>query len=218
MHAFFLHRRFPGTQALVVAAALVGASAMPAAAVCPGMDVVIEDQFAELAPAWGEATAEIKVADGQLVISPAPGTYAWAINNSGLHDDVDMCVTMTTVAGVDTTDAFGGVVFWYHDVNNFYVFELAPNGRASVWRRQRGKWLAQVEWRAAENANAGDGASNELRVTTTGSEAKFYVNGTEFETIDGSPPEEGQQVGLIAGSPDDAAASFAFDGLRVTGP
>jgi hypothetical protein len=218
MHALVVHRRFPGASALLVAAALFGASAVPAAAVCPGIDVAVEDQFAELAPAWGQATAEIKVENGQLAISPAPGTYAWAINNSGLYDDVDMCVTMTTVTGVDSTDAFGGVVFWYQDVNNFYAFQLAPNGRASVWRRQRGKWLAQVEWREAENANAGDGGSNELRVTTAGSEAKFYVNGTEFETIDGSPPEEGHQVGLVAGSPDDAAATFAFDGLRVTRP
>ena len=50
-------------------------------------------------------------------------------------------------------------IFWYEDVNNFYVFEIAPNGKASVWRRQRGKWLAQVDWQDAANANKGDGAS-----------------------------------------------------------
>ena len=211
-HRFF--RRAP----LALAGALLLAGATPAAAVCPGLDVLVEDQFATMAPTWGEPSADLKVEDGQFRVSPAAGTYAWAINNTGLFDDVDMCVTVTTVAGVDSTDAFGGVVFWYHDINNFYAFQVAPNGRASVWRRQRGKWLAQIEWRAAENANAGDGGSNELRVTTVASEATFYVNGTEFGTIDGSPPEEGQQIGLLAGSPDDAASVFAFDGLRVTRP
>ena len=43
-----------------------------------------------------------------------------------------LCVTITTVTGVDETEARAGPIFWYEDVNNFYVFEIAPNGRASV--------------------------------------------------------------------------------------
>jgi hypothetical protein len=194
------------------------AGAGPAAAVCPGLDVLYEDQFADLQPTWGQPTASIKVENGQLVLSPIAGTYVWAVNSAGLYDDIDMCVTVTTVTGVEATEAKAGPIFWYEDVNNFYVFELAPNGKASVWRRQRGKWLAQVEWQDALNANKGDGASNELRVTTNGGDAVFLVNGTEFRKLAGSPPDNGQQIGLFAGSPDQDAAVFAFDGLRVTKP
>jgi hypothetical protein len=209
--------RRAGSRILFVALALV-AGAGRAAAVCPGSDVLVEDRFTELKPTWGQATSEIKVENGQLVLSPMAGTYVWAVNNAGLYDDIDMCVTVTTVKGVDETEAKAGPVFWYEDVNNFYVFEIAPNGKASVWRRQRGKWLAQVQWRDAPGANKGDGVANEMRVTTDGSDAEFFVNGTEFGKVSGSPPDNGQQIGLFAGSPDQDAAVFAFENLRVTKP
>jgi hypothetical protein len=190
----------------------------PAAAVCPGLDVLFQDSFDQLQPTWGQPSPAGKVDNGQLVLNPAVGTYAWLANNAGIYDDVDMCVNVTTVTGVDPTAAKAGPIFWYQDVNNFYVFELAPNGKASVWRRQRGKWLAQVNWQDAANANKGDGATNELRVTTVGDDATFYVNGNEFKKLSGSAPDKGQQIGLFAASPDKDAATFAFDDLKATKP
>ena len=201
-----------------LAVSLLLATLGPAAAVCPGLDVLFEDQFDTLKPTWGEASAAVKIDNGQLLLSPPSGTYTWVANNAGLYDDVDMCVTVTTVTGVDPTQAKAGPIFWYQDVNNFYVFEIAPNGKASVWRRQRGKWLAQVNWQDAASANKGDAATNELRVTTVGDDATFYVNGTEFKKTSGSAPEKGQQIGFFAGSPDQGAATFSFEGLRVTKP
>ena len=203
---------------LVLAAALLLAGGAPAAAVCPGPDVLFQDQFETLQPTWGEASPAIRIDNGQLVLAPPAGTYVWAVNSAGLYDDVDMCVSVVTVTGLDDTMAKAGPVFWYEDVNNFYVFEIAPNGKASVWRRQRGKWLAQVKWQDVESANKGDGAVNELRVTTTGGDATLFVNGAEFSRFSGSPPENGQQIGLFAGSPDAGVASFAFDDLKATKP
>jgi hypothetical protein len=201
-----------------LAALWVCMSVNPAAAVCPGLDVLIQDQFDELQPTWGEPGPAVRIEDGRVVLSPVAGTEAWIVNNAGLYDDIDMCVTITTVTGGEETESKAGSIFWYQDVNNFYVFELAPNGRASVWRRQRGRWLVQIDWRDAEAANAGDDGINELRVTTVGEEATFYVNGAEFATLEGTPPANGQQIGLFAGSPDDSEAAFSFDGLRVTRP
>ena len=62
-----------------------------------------------------------------------------------------------------------------------------------MWRRQRGRWLAQVKWTDA-SVNTGDGTTNELRVTTVGGNATFYLNGTRFQTLTGTPPEKGQQI------------------------
>jgi len=205
--------------ASILVSALVWLSAGEGAlAACQGTTILFQDSFDRLQPTWGETTDSFKVVNSQLVVSPAPDTYFWSGNSANLYDDIDMCVTMTTIAGVEPTESKAGLVFWYVDVNNFYVFELAPNGKASVWRRQRGKWLAQVNWKAVEGANIGDGAINELRVTTIGSQATFYVNGTEFEQLTGSPPDNGQQVGVFAASPPSAAASFGFDNLKVTKP
>ena len=199
-------------------ALLLLAGAAPAAAVCPGPNVLYQDSFDALQPTWGQPSATVKADKGALVLSPAIGSTVWVVNNAGVYDDVDVCVTMTTLSGVDPTQAKAGPIFWYQDVNDFYVFELAPNGKASVWRRQRGKWLSQVDWQDAANANKGDNASNEMRVTTVGDGATFYVNGTEFKKLAGSAPDNGQQIGLFAGSPDKDAATFAFGDLKATKP
>ncbi len=202
----------------IVAAALVLCGGGAAEAACQGATILFQDSFDRLQPTWGEPSDSFKVVDSQLEVSPLADSYYWTANSANLYDDIDMCVTMTTLAQGDPMEAKAGLIFWYVDVNNFYVFELAPNGKASVWRRQRGKWLEQVSWRDAGGANTGDGGINELRVTTVGSHAAFYVNDKQFEELEGSPPENGQQVGLFAASPPSGQARFGFDNLKVTKP
>jgi len=194
------------------------AAASSAGAACTGATVLFQDNFDNLQPTRAGPNEAMKLDNGQLVVMPAADQYFWQPNTANLYDDVDLCVNMTTVTGVDPEEAKAGLVFWYVDVNNFYAFELAPNGKASVWRRQRGRWLTQVAWQEAKGANRGDGAINELRVTTVGSQAAFYVNGTEFKELTGSPPENGQQVGIFAVSPAKGAATFSFDNFKVTKP
>jgi len=200
----------------VAAAIWLGVAGVASA--CQGTTILFQDSFDRLQPTWGKESDFFKVVDSQLEVSPAADSYHWSANSANLYDDIDMCVTMTIISQGDPVEAKAGLIFWYVDVNNFYVFEISPNGKASVWRRQRGKWLAQVDWRDAEGANTGDGAINELRVTTVGSQATFYVNGTRFEEVEGSPPENGQQVGLFAASPPSGPARFGFDNLKVTKP
>jgi hypothetical protein len=204
-------------RALALGLLLATVAASSAAAVCPGREVLFEDKFDALKTTWGDPTGALKLEEGRLVLAPASGIYLWRASTAGLYDDIDMCVTVTTVKGVDPVNAVAGLVFWYQDVNNFYVLEIAPNGKASVWRRQRGRWLSQVKWTEAP-VNTGDGTTNELRVTTVGTTATFYLNGTRFQTLTGTPPEKGQQIGLLAVSPESGSAQFAFDDLRVTKP
>ncbi|WP_421722828.1 hypothetical protein [Bauldia sp.] len=205
--------------ASVIVAGLVWVGAVGGVqAACQGTTILYQDGFERLQPTWGSETDFFRVVDNQLEVRPPSDTYYWSANSANLYDDIDMCVTMTTLAEGDPLESKAGLVFWYTDVNNFYVFELAPNGKASVWRRQRGKWLPQVEWRDAEGANQGDGAINELRVTTLGSQAIFYVNDQQFEKIEGTPPDNGQQIGIFAASPPDGVAAFGFDNLTVTKP
>ena len=201
-----------------LAAALLLGLVNAANAVCPGLDVLIEDAFDQLQPTWGEPESQLKVEDGHLIVSALSGTDFWRESTAALYDDVDLCVTVTALKSVDATEAKAGAVFWYEDVNNFYVFQIAPNRMASVWRRQRGRWLEQVAWRRVDAANEGDGGVNELRVTTGADQAVFYVNGSEFSTLEGTPPARGQQIGVFASSPVAERAIFGFDALRVTKP
>ena len=203
---------------LGAAALLLLASGSAAFATCEGTTVLFEDRFDALQPTWGAPTDSFKAEGGRLVVAPEPDSYFWANNRASLYDDIDMCVTMTTITGMDPEDAKAGLLFWYVDANNFYVLEFAPNGKASVWRRQRGKWLEQVEWQDVEGANSGDGAVNELRVVTKGDQAVLYINGSEFAEFDGVAPDNGQQIGVFATSPEAGVARFAFDDLKVTRP
>jgi hypothetical protein len=202
----------------VIAAAVWIALAGVAAAECPGTTVLFQDDFDSLQPTWGPESPEFRAELGVLGVSPLAETDFWRANTAGVYDAVDMCATMTTVEGVAPDEAKAGLVFWYVDVNNFYAFELAPNGKASVWRRQRGKWLEQIGWKNAGGAREGDGAQNELRVTTSDTGATFYVNGQQFATIEARPPEKGQQIGVFAASGASGPARFSFDTLRVTKP
>ena len=200
------------------ALALWLASAGAAMAVCPGTTVLFQDSFDSLQPTWGEASPALKVEGGQLIVSPEAESDFWRANTAGVYDAIDMCTTLTTVQGGAPDEAKAGLIFWYVDVNNFYAFELAPNGKASVWRRQRGKWLEQAGWKEAEGANAGDGATNELRVTTSDKGATLYVNGKQFAELKADPPEKGQQIGVFAASPAAGPARFSFDDLKVFRP
>jgi hypothetical protein len=201
-----------------VATLLLFASGSAALATCQGRVVLYEDRFERLQPTWGEAADSFKSEDGKLVVAPEPAGYLWRINQASLYDDIDMCVELTTVEGVEPEDAKAGLVFWHVDENNFYVFEYAPNGKASVWRRQRGRWLEQVDWQEIEGANQGDEGVNNLRVVTRGDRATLYFNGEEFAEFDGVPPNDGQQIGIFVASPESGTARFAFDDLRVTRP
>lgn len=201
-----------------LALALVSGSVLPAAAVCPGATVLYEDSFDRLQPTWSDVAGAAVVGNGQLSVTPGTALEVWLASSAGVYDDLDMCVNVTTVKGVVPDEAKAGLVFWYEDENNFYVFQLSPNGKASVLRRQRGKWLDQVRWKDAENASQGDGAVNELRVTIKGGDAVFFVNGGEFAKLEATAPENGQQIGLFAASPESEPATFAFDDLRVTKP
>ena len=189
-----------------------------ALATCEGRVVLFEDRFDRLEPTWGEADEAFDIEDGRLVVAPEPATYLWRTSQASLYDDVDMCVTLTTIDGVDPEEAIAGVIFWYVDENNFYVFEYAPNGKASVWRRQRGRWLEQVAWQDVEAAAEDNGKAIDLRVVTRGDRATLFFNGAEFAEFDGVPPNNGQQVGILVASPESGTARFAFDDFRVTRP
>lgn len=203
---------------LGAAVLLLLASVKMAAAACEGDIVLFQDRFDALQPTWGETTDSFKVEDGRLVVAPEAANSFWAANRASLYDDIDMCVSMTTVTGVEPEEAKAGLLFWHVDANNFYVFEFAPNGKASVWRRQRGKWLEQVDWKDVAGAKTGDGGTNELRVVTKGNEAIVYVNDAEFARFTGVAPDNGQQIGVFAESPEAGAARYAFDDFKVTRP
>ena len=189
-----------------------------AAGAAEGGKVLFQDNFDTLDPTWGQATNEISVENHQIVLKPEANFSLWVPSNAGIYDDVDLSADFTAVAAVDADSSYAGLIFWYADDDNFYAFEYDANGKSSVWRRQRGRWLKQVSWQPADGAKPNDGAVNTLRVVTIGNQATFYINGSKFSSLKGTPPENGQQIGMIASSPEKAVATYAIGNVKVLEP
>src|SRR5579872_5785799 len=141
------------------------------AACKPSGNVRFQDQFDVLAPAWG-AYQNYHVANGKLVIQPPAGYNTSTINNNSLYDDVDICVEMTVSPPVMKGNC-GGIIFWAADYDNYYTVQISTDGQASVWRRQKGKWLSQVAQQDFSAVRKLANQVNEIRVVTAGSKAKL---------------------------------------------
>ena len=196
-------------------ALLAGAATAQA---CEGSTVLFEDDFSELKSTWEVADNDVRVEDNRMIVSPAADFSVWVPNATSVYDDIDMCADVTTVEAVDPKNNFVGLVFWYVDDKNFYAAEFDANKSASIWRKQRGKWLKQIDWTKVSYLRGGDKATNQLRVVTVGKQASFYINGTKFNQIQGVPPDNGQEIGVIASSPEKGAATYAFANFRITKP
>jgi hypothetical protein len=193
-------------------------SAGNALAACDAKNAIFADTFDTLDPSWGEGATDIKVENGQVVISPAPQYYRWVPSSSGYYENVEICTTLKTVAAINPEQTLAGVTFWFQDNQNLYVFEIAANGRAAVYRQQKGKWIAPVAWQDFAAINKGDGAVNELRVVLVGNQATFFVNGQQFKQIKGAPPQGGYQVGLFAASFDNSTPTYSYDDFVLSQP
>jgi hypothetical protein len=201
--------------AATAVAVMVGCGAAQA---CEGSKVLFEDKFDTMESTWGASTDELFVKDNHLFMKPKADYTLWAPNTAGVYDNVDLCADVTSNEPVDSGNSFVGLVFWYIDDSNFYTLEVDADGYASVWRRQKGRWLSQVDWVKVDGLNSGDGSTNELRVVTKGKMASYYLNGKLFREAMGLPPDNGQQVGTIASSPKKGVATYSFADFKLTEP
>jgi hypothetical protein len=183
---------------------------------CEGSKTLFEDTFDRLDPTWGVEDDSFFVQNGELRILPNPDQAYYAFNNSGYYDDVDFCVDVIAVNADLAGDSYAGEIFWGIDKDNYYSFLVTADGYASVFRRQKGKTLSQVDWEQFSAIKTGADAVNQLRIVTKGNQATLYVNGTEFRTITGQPPEDGWQFGVRAASPKSSKATYGFDNVKLT--
>jgi hypothetical protein len=199
----------------------IGLSALAgiaAAEACQGTEILFQDDFTTLEPAWGEPDDAFFGENGKLVITPGLDEFYSALSNAGFYDDIDYCVAVTSTKGDPGGDSFAGLIFWATDYDNYYSVLITSEGSAGVFRRQRGRTLPQVNWQDVASLKQGDNVANEVRVVTKGGEATIYLNGQEFRKIKGQAPKDGQQIGVRATSPKTERAVFAFDDIKVTAP
>jgi GYF domain 2 len=193
-------------------------AATPLAGDCKGK-VLLSDDFRAVDDSWGgdPSSDAVTIENGKVKIKANPSSGYTVLYGGMLFDDADICVVaqvpnqMTKPAA-----ASAGPVFWGQDYNNFYTFNIAPDGRAGIVRRLKGRWVDVVPYRKAAGINGNPGDKNILRVTTTGNGITAYINGNRFASVKGQAPQGGGQVGLHAESEEGRRDTWKFIGFKVT--
>jgi hypothetical protein len=197
---------FAGLAALALSAAVAQEK--------PAQEVLFEDDFATLDPAWGQPTDIVFVKDEKFTIRPQLNTAWYVFYNGDVFEDMDASVKVRMADG-KTPGWGGGLTFWGENGQNYYYLYTTADGQWSVGRYTRGKLLNVIPWRANEAIKKGIGETNELRVVTRGTAATVYVNGTELATFRGRPPKGGGLIGLQGDSGADSKNTWEFTHLKV---
>jgi len=209
-------------KAKIVLVVLVGLTVLSLAKTvlaCKGSEVLYEDNFTTLDPAWGEANANLNVTNGKLVIQPDVNTSYPVINQGNIFEDMDVCVNVSLTKS-DDPNYGGGLIFWAKGYDDYYYLLVTGDGWYTVKRWTNKRVLEPVSWRQNSALKKGLGEINQLRVVTKGNEAKVYINDTEVVTFKGQPPQGGSFVGLTGNSPANVQNKnvWEFSDLKVTKP
>jgi hypothetical protein len=201
--------------AMVILALLLAGGAAERAAACEGTETVFEDKFTDDAGGW-TINQDVEVKDGSFVFKLPPDTMQPDLNVTFTVKDADICAETVWPTG-DPGRLGAGLLFWGEDGRNFFQFGILNNGKYWVARKQDGKWHVVVENVTSSAINTAPGATNTLRVKTTGSAVSFFVNGTKLRDLRGQAPDGSWRFGLSGDNFDkEKDARLAFKSVKVT--
>jgi hypothetical protein len=204
------------TSAVIVVFGL--AIAGPAAAACDSANALFEDNFESLDSSWGAPDDAVSAKDGSLVLKPAAGYWRFVPSESDLYQDVSVCVDATIAAAPKEDASSLGILFWFADWNNVYIFEYYATGAFAVERLSKGKWLLPVPYTENPAIKKGVGQTNQLEVKMKGKQATIFINGTQVAQFKGVAPPDGGKVGLAGVSPAEGVATYKFQNFIVSEP
>lgn len=185
---------------------------------CWAGNVVFEDKFTTLDPAWGSPSAVLNVKDGKLVITPEKNTTQTILNQSNvIPNDMEASYSLSFIKAMAPTWG-SGLVFWAKDYDEYYAVLINAQGWFGVQRHVANRYLLPVAWRESDAVKKGEGAENQVKVVTKGKQATIFINGKEVITLSGQPPEGGSLIGFKAASGPEGANTVAFSNLVVSQP
>jgi hypothetical protein len=102
------------------------------------------------------------------------------------------CANVLAIRGNPTLDTTG----WW---NTEYTFDYTNNGLFSVWRDYNGTYVALKNWTSTTAIN--QGGWNVLKVTASGSQLKFHINGIlVWSGTDSAYPSGRVGIGMYRGT------------------
>jgi hypothetical protein len=179
--------------------------------------LLLADDFSDPTSGWdvySEDDTESRYADGEYELAVYRDNYVTWANPAGQEfTDLQVEVDARTVEG-PLDNSLGILVRYQPDDDNFYWFQISADGYYSVDMLQAGEWVGLVDWTESAAINQGLGATNHLAVTCAGDQFTFYVNDTYLTSMSDATFEAGN-VGLAAGTFDEAGAVVHFDNLEI---
>ena len=186
-------------------------AAGPALAACDSDNAIFEDDFEFMDISWGAPSDAVFVEDGQLIIDGFMGQVNFLTQNKGAN----VCADLTILEATDIPNSPTGLLFWWHDWNNYYVVFTWADGWVEVRRYKDGN-LTTVFTEETMALKKGVGETNNIQLALRPKDATLYINGTEIKRFKGKQPKDGGVVGFYAISSEEAPAKFAFDNLIVS--
>jgi hypothetical protein len=172
------------------------------AAACGSGKLLFEDKFETIDPAWNLPREDATRSNGPggLVYKLGPGDSIITLNQSGLHENYEVCAVFTSEVPAEA-DAYVAVDFWGSDSDNVYEADIYPAfGTYSVYRYQNKKALKPISPRSDDSVVKGTSATNEISITVNGNKATIALNGKKVIDFTGQPPEGGSLFGLSLGT------------------
>ncbi len=166
---------------------------------------LLDDNFKNADPGWGQADNIAAFTDKGLVLTPPVSGSAWRWNANFAMARGDWCVQMTNPSHLpDPADEENlgsvGIWFWGKDLQNFYTATITLDGNATIDRLVNGAWQVVVPPNFTSAIKTAPGATNELELVTNNGTASFYVNGSMVTNIAGKPPQGGGSPGIYGES------------------
>ena len=184
----------------------------------PGQ-VVFQDDFSRTGSGWDQYQDPTYSSDyfegGYRIHVLEPNTDAWANPHLELSD-VQIEVDATKLGGSD--DNVYGVLCRYRDSRNFYFFLVSSDGYSGigVYKDGRRRLLSDDSLLPSDAVNRGE-TSNHIRADCTGYQLRLFVNGILVAESQAAEWTSGD-VGLIAGTYDQAGTEILFDNFSILEP
>ncbi len=157
--------------------------------------------------------------DGAFHISiKTPGYIAWALCDSTPFSDFVYEADITQVNSPDN-NAYGLAFRYDSTAEEFYVFNISGDGYYSfgVDGINRTSPDILLDWKQSSAINQGDQATNHIKIVAVGSKFQFFVNDQLVDQAEDSRYTSGD-IGFFGYAPDEGAAEFSFDNVKVSNP
>ena len=210
-------RRAPAETTAAIATAKPTIALIRTTPVNKALVLKYEEDFSDSSSGWDDAFGQaytkqygnnqyhIEITTSNLVV--------WGLANRNAAD-FEMEVEATPQSA--DTDITYGIIFRYVDDNNYYRFDVSPDGFFLVTKFENGEWHTLVDWTASDAINTGQ-TTNVLKVSAFGNEITVFANGQELSRIT-DDSFSGGNFGFFTSTFDSPHSWVSFDNLKLWAP